>query len=111
MNHPPEPQKAALDSLPRSTTRQPAAAQKHSVSQFWAIPIFGGLAIWAFVVGLLFVGGTAGGLGCVGVVAGFIFGLDFLLRRLFRPYGKCQYCNYDLRGLPQRRCPECGAPF
>ena len=39
---------------------------------------------------------------------GFILriGLDLRLR------GRCSSCGYDLHGLkiPQRRCPECGAP-
>lgn len=25
--------------------------------------------------------------------------------------GKCRVCEYDLRGLPEPRCPECGTPF
>lgn len=25
--------------------------------------------------------------------------------------GLCKRCNYDLRGLPERRCSECGTPF
>jgi len=25
--------------------------------------------------------------------------------------GRCAKCGYDLRGLPEPRCPECGAPF
>lgn len=25
--------------------------------------------------------------------------------------GRCAQCGYDLRGLPERRCPECGTPF
>lgn len=24
---------------------------------------------------------------------------------------KCARCGYDLRGLPEARCPECGTPF
>lgn len=27
------------------------------------------------------------------------------------PPGVCSCCGYDLRGLPQPRCPECGTPF
>jgi len=25
--------------------------------------------------------------------------------------GRCKVCDYDLRGLPEPRCPECGSPF
>ncbi|MBU0618088.1 MAG: hypothetical protein KKI02_10260 [Planctomycetes bacterium] len=25
--------------------------------------------------------------------------------------GHCRVCDYDLRGLPEPRCPECGTPF
>jgi hypothetical protein len=25
--------------------------------------------------------------------------------------GHCAICGYDLRGLPEPRCPECGTPF
>lgn len=27
------------------------------------------------------------------------------------PPGICVRCGYDLRGLPEPRCPECGTPF
>lgn len=27
------------------------------------------------------------------------------------PPGVCTRCGYNLRGLPERRCPECGTPF
>ncbi len=30
--------------------------------------------------------------------------------RTHRP-GVCTKCGYDLRGLPEPRCPECGTPF
>ena len=56
----------------------------------------------------------------IGVVAGvlimlwaFLAGVLLLIidryRRTVR--GLCPACGYDLRGLPIRRCPECGRPF
>ena len=27
------------------------------------------------------------------------------------PTGRCAECGYDMRGLPEPRCPECGTPF
>jgi hypothetical protein len=32
-------------------------------------------------------------------------------RTLRRLEGRCGRCGYDLRGLPEPRCPECGTPF
>ena len=49
------------------------------------------------------------------------FAIVFLLlaaivyvRKRFWPFyepGRCRVCDYDLRGLPEPRCPECGTPF
>ena len=36
--------------------------------------------------------------------------LWWLDRRRY-PRGHCQRCGYDLRGLPEPRCPECGTTF
>lgn len=33
------------------------------------------------------------------------------LTRPWSPKGKCYRCGYDLRGLPEPRCPECGRKF
>jgi hypothetical protein len=32
-------------------------------------------------------------------------------QRIRRLEGHCATCGYDLRGLPEPRCPECGSPF
>ncbi|MCH7873068.1 MAG: hypothetical protein IID33_15335 [Planctomycetes bacterium] len=34
-----------------------------------------------------------------------------LRRRRLRRRGTCFNCNYNLTGLPEPRCPECGQPF
>ena len=34
----------------------------------------------------------------------------YLRRRRWKDEGKCPGCGYDLRGLPEPRCPECGRP-
>jgi hypothetical protein len=35
----------------------------------------------------------------------------FLEHRSIRAAGTCAQCGYDLRGLPEPRCPECGTAF
>lgn len=43
------------------------------------------------------------------ILSGVVF-----LRNRFRPVfpsGHCSKCGYDLQGLPEPRCPECGKPF
>jgi hypothetical protein len=37
--------------------------------------------------------------------------LFLLLRPSPIPKGKCQKCGYNLRSLPEPRCPECGTAF
>ena len=40
-------------------------------------------------------------------------GAAFIRNRYWPVYepGRCRVCDYDLRGLPEPRCPECGTPF
>jgi len=43
------------------------------------------------------------------ILSGLVF-----LRNRYRPIflrGHCGKCGYDLQGLPEPRCPECGNPF
>jgi hypothetical protein len=43
------------------------------------------------------------------VLSGVVF-----LRNRYRPIyppGHCRKCGYDLQGVPEPRCPECGKPF
>lgn len=61
--------------------------------------------------------GTAVALACGILSAGFLFGpgvvLLMLRRRVqwMRSDVECFGCGYDLRGLTECRCPECGRPF
>jgi hypothetical protein len=34
-----------------------------------------------------------------------------LTGRILQAQGRCVRCRYDLRGLSEPRCPECGTPF
>jgi len=37
---------------------------------------------------------------------------DAIVRQRLYPYSRhCLHCDYDLAGLPTRRCPECGQPI
>ena len=61
----------------------------------------------ALLLVLCFVGmALVGCLACYWVVAE-------ILRRWRRPdrVGLCETCGYNLYGLPQPRCPECGTTF
>lgn len=47
-----------------------------------------------------------------GFGAAIFVGLPILAWRGHEPPpGRCLGCGYDLRGLPQPRCPECGTAF
>ena len=50
----------------------------------------------------------------VPILALLVIPLFLLRRRLFasgRRTGACRRCDYDLQGLTEPRCPECGTPF
>ena len=59
---------------------------------FWALIVGGTTALWTFGPEIV---------------------LLFLAVRLKHREvkGVCVRCGYDLRGLPEPRCPECGTPF
>ncbi len=65
-----------------------------------------GMADWLlFPVLLLLIGW--------GLPFSLVEGIVFLRRRYAPVYavGHCSRCDYDLRGLVEPRCPECGLPF
>lgn len=49
------------------------------------------------------------------VSVGAVLSITAALKGLFAPPpakpGHCGVCGYNRRGLPRRRCPECGTPF
>jgi len=67
-------------------------------SNFWGFGVvFLGAAVAALIVFAM----------CRSSVAAFV-----RLRAAFAiPEGHCQACGYDLTGLSEPRCPECGTPF
>lgn len=83
-----------------------------SLLVYLAIPYLGAHGAPPWLVGGLtgfLVGGSAG------------YGANVVFRRPLRRYLRnvlvekgvpiCLPCGYDLRGLPEPRCPECGEPF
>jgi hypothetical protein len=47
----------------------------------------------------------------LGVLVGIGAFVASLISLTKAPSGCCAKCGYDLRGLPEPRCPECGTPF
>ncbi len=53
----------------------------------------------------------------VGVVLAGCLACGWIVAEVFRRWrqpdrsGLCETCGYNLRGLPQPRCPECGTGF
>ncbi len=45
-----------------------------------------------------------------GLAYGLLWIVDYRRRRI-RQRGRCRQCGYNLRGLTEPRCPECGTPF
>lgn len=62
----------------------------------------------AWVTGILLHGAIWWGAPCL-----LLCGVVFVRRRFWPAYpdGHCAVCGYDLRYLPEPRCPECGTPF
>jgi hypothetical protein len=50
---------------------------------------------------------------CAILPALLLTGATFIHNRYWPVHepGHCRVCDYDLRGLPEPRCPECGTPF
>ena len=45
------------------------------------------------------------------LVISMIVGIPFRWYRRRPGHGYCQKCGYNLHGLTEKRCPECGTPF
>jgi len=54
---------------------------------------------------------AAFGAGWLGLAVAWLFIARRAGRQLRRSGRCCLKCGYDLRGLPEPRCPECGMPF
>ncbi|MCO6435757.1 MAG: hypothetical protein J5J06_01565 [Phycisphaerae bacterium] len=67
----------------------------------------------SYPIGFIVIGLLTTWLALCTVVVGLVC-LATLLRRWYWPVypeGHCQKCGYNLFGLEERRCPECGRPF
>lgn len=65
------------------------------------------------LVGMIFVAGSFLP-GIPLIIAGTVLSIVSHIREKKDPRtwkGHCRKCGYDLRGLKERRCPECGEPF
>jgi hypothetical protein len=64
---------------------------------------------WASIATGLLIGFAA----CAILPALLLTGAAFIRNRYWPVHepGHCRVCDYDLRGLPEPRCPECGTPF
>lgn len=49
------------------------------------------------------------GVSCAGLTEAARAARKYTAHRARRNVGRCPTCRYDLRGLPEPRCPECGA--
>ncbi|MBN1342999.1 MAG: hypothetical protein JXQ73_09990 [Phycisphaerae bacterium] len=64
-----------------------------------------------FVMGMSSLVGIAAGIYVMAWAFGPGIALLFWLESRRRAAGHCPACGYDLRGLSERRCPECGRQF
>ena len=84
-------------------------------SRFWRSVIYAftvGISLCLLDVVALLIGALAGAVmylmcGVTAILAEPV--LDRL--REFWVHGTCRQCGYDLQGLPEPRCPECGTSF
>jgi len=64
----------------------------------------GGIPFWAIV--LLFIAWPA-----TVLIRHIVRSIREVRREECRQRGECVQCGYNLQGLPEPRCPECGTPF
>jgi hypothetical protein len=76
-----------------------------------------GTTPWWSMLGRARIGDYRGAFGYV-VMTVLVYGIPFSLAWIASRYtnrgtreGHCSKCGYLLKGLPTRRCPECGEPF